>query len=60
MYVYVDTRVSVHVSVRGVVTGRLKAFDRHMNLVLSEADEVFMLPGDARGGQGQEGGGGAG
>ena len=31
--------------IRGTCTGYLKAYDRHMNLVLAEAEEVYVLPG---------------
>jgi small nuclear ribonucleoprotein (snRNP)-like protein len=29
--------------VRGVCQGYLRAFDRHMNLVLAEAEETFLV-----------------
>ena len=30
--------------VRGIVEGELRGFDRHMNIILVEAEEVFVLP----------------
>lgn len=46
--------------VRGTVEGELRGFDRHMNVVLGDAQEVFILPTAMKEKKEEEVGGGGG
>lgn len=44
--------------VRGTVEGELRGFDRHLNMILGDAQEVFVLPSAIMGKRDEQGGGG--
>lgn len=42
--------------VRGTVEGELRGFDRHLNMILGDAQEVFVLPSAIMGKRDEQGG----